>query len=729
MAAAGSFSSGQGRLFWMSILFFLLYAGASISVCSGASTGQVSSSEERRFTVVSESFRSPKWKKRFYLFRPDYDSIFPLLLFCPAFNAPLPGDYEELIRHLAGNGHSVLYMPARRTSLTRNKLVTYDLGMGGIYYAVNHWKGIDTTRIGIIGHGFGGGAAPALMRRLRGHKWGESGAFMYIMSPWYLFSIEKHGMENYPAGVNLVVQIFENDRLNDPRIAADIFNVIGIPAKNKCFLMTQGLVAGSLRVRADFSTPFGDRPPFESLDRLDTLAVWNGIDASIRATFQSDSLSFRASVVKAADASNRALPAGHAVLTEVDTSSKKRPEGIWVNQWNSPRNPRLDANIIRKSRKTYFRHKAKKIKQVSRYLAKKAKAGITSSADTLTDTIQNPIDSGFGADGPYSIICRRFPSPRNTKDTVSFFVPDPAAHPLPVILFLHGYNNGKTEYFYHLIDHIVSNGYALIFSPYPTFPTVDDEKTVMDKYEIAYHGFNEAVKRYSEYIDTSRIGIFGQSFGAGAVPWVAHEVLTKKGWGKNGAFLFMSAPWYPFGVSTENLKALPETLKLLVVTYADDVFNDHLTAIDLYKTIGVPESEKCYVTMYSDTLEDLILPANHFVPYSDQNVNGVIDNFDFYGIFRLFDALAAYTFTGDVQAKKIALGKGAPEQCFMGEWPDGSPVTPFSVSSNPKPLYSTLRYMFSWNNRLNPRRESITFPWQKKMKTASDSVSGKKTEK
>jgi hypothetical protein len=239
----------------------------------------------------------------------------------------------------------------------------------------------------------------------------------------------------------------------------------------------------------------------------------------------------------------------------------------------------------------------------------------------------------------------------------------------------------------------------------------------MDKYSMAFACFTEAIKRYPEIIDTTRIGIFGQSFGAGAVPWVAKKVFTEMKWGDHGAFLLVSAPWYYYGVTDEDLHNIPSKVKLLIIIYDDDVFNDHQMAVDLFRsTTSIPLSEKCFVTMYSDTLDSIILPANHFVPYSSENVNGVIDQFDYYGLFRLFDALAAYAFEGDTLGKHIALGDGSKEQCYLGEWHNETPVKPFSVSKNPRPEHPALLYFFSWDNRLNPRRDAIEYPWQKKPK-------------
>jgi hypothetical protein len=673
------------------------------------------------YTMVADTFESAEWKKTFYFFRPDCDSAFPLLLLCPGFNADGPREYEELIRHWVSRGNSVLYVPARRATLTRNKLVKYDLGMSGICEAVHGWKQADTTRVGIIGHGYGGGATPALMRLLRLRKWGEQGAFMYIMSPWYLYAIEKRAMAAFPPGVNLVVQTFENDRLNDPRIAADIYSIIGIPPAKKLLFRTGDFITDTSRYKADFTAPFGDHAFLDSWNPLDVYAIARVIDAAALFSFTSDRpvrrTSFNHAIRGVLTIDTSAVHVKKPFLKVIDNPRKDLPRGIWVNQWNSPRNPRLDASVIRKGRKIYFRFQAKKIQQLTRYLVKEVEANVK---DEELDSVLalNPIDSGFGADGTLGVKVKTFPNPVDSAMTVSLYYPDSALRQRPVILFLHGYNNGKTEYFSHLINHIVSNGYTLIFSPYPTFPTVNSEKPVMEKYVTALAGFTDAVDRFPEYVDTTRIGIFGQSFGAGGIPWITKRVMVERGWGKTAAFLFISAPWYTFGVTQADFEAIPAHVKLLLTTYDDDVFNDHQMAVDIFRSVRIPKDEKCYITFFSDTLDSVILPANHFVPYGSGSVNGVEDNFDFFGIFRLFDALAEYTFTGDAEAKRIALGKGSPEQCYMGLWPDGTPVKPAVVSTDPYPQHGTLQYMFSWENRLNPRRgaEVPEFPRRKRWK-------------
>ena len=396
------------------------------------------------FKVSCDTFKSPDWNETFYMFHPDPDTASPLLLLCPAFNVEGPHEYFELIEHLAGRGNHVLFVPVRKSTLTRNKIRAYDLGEKGIIAAVQRWPGIDTARIGVIGHGFGGGAVPALTRALRLRGWGDRGTFMYIMSPWYLYSIDERLMAAFPEKVNLVVQTFADDRLNDPKIAIDIFSIIGIPADRKLYLTTNGIETGGCRIRADFTTPFGDQSVTDEWNMLDLQAICRPIDATLRRTFADEPDSFAKRVERDIAPDDKTPVNFKSVLAVVDTPASHLPRGIWVNQWGSPRNPRNDANIIRKARKTYFRGEIKKMEQLANLTVETVR---TRKESFVSDEEANPIGSGFGSDGLYDVHTERFAHPSTKGDTVSFFCPDDSGGPFPVIFFLHGYNNGNPDFY------------------------------------------------------------------------------------------------------------------------------------------------------------------------------------------------------------------------------------------------------------------------------------------
>jgi hypothetical protein len=56
------------------------------------------------------------------------------------------------------------------------------------------------------------------------------------------------------------------------------------------------------------------------------------------------------------------------------------------------------------------------------------------------------------------------------------------------------------------------------------------------------------------------------------------------------------------------------------------------------------------------------------------------DAIDFYGLWKLFDALCDAAFSG--KNREFALGN-TPQQRFMGKWSDGSPVKELVVTDKP----------------------------------------------
>jgi hypothetical protein len=250
---------------------------------------------------------------------------------------------------------------------------------------------------------------------------------------------------------------------------------------------------------------------------------------------------------------------------------------------------------------------------------------------------------------------------------------------------------------------MVSNGNGVIFPTYSSFPVVNNPETIMEKYDMLYTGICEAFQLNRTAFDSTRVGIFGHSFGGGAASWIASKMFTEKKWGANAAFLFVSAPWYICGMSDSSFRQLPPHLKTLVVTYSDDAYNDHQMAVDLFGHLNVPLTEKRFFMFQSDTLDSMVMIANHFVPYGIGNINGVEDNFDYFGIFKLFDAISLYSLKDSKEGKACALGNHSEIQNWMGVWYDGTPVKPLFSTVTPKATRPQNSFVFAWENPLNPR--------------------------
>ena len=279
-----------------------------------------------------------------------------------------------------------------------------------------------------------------------------------------------------------------------------------------------------------------------------------------------------------------------------------------------------------------------------------------------------PIQSGYGANGAFTVKVDKFPSPLYDNEKVQVFRPVEKTERAPVIFFAPGFNNNDPDEYRPLINHIVSRGFALVYLP---FQVVSGDISLHEKrYNTIWAGFEEAVKRFGDSFDLTRMGFVGHSYGAAALPAMMQRAVVGKGWGKNGAFVYSMAAWYVFSFGVKEYVNWPQHVKLLVQVYEDDGVCDHRMAKEIFDRTNLPASEKDFVMLRSERRFNYTLDAEHGTPSTGSDENAL----DYYGVYRMFDALADYAFNGNSAGKQIALGNGSTEQCFMGKWPDGQPV-------------------------------------------------------
>ncbi|MBI1763741.1 MAG: hypothetical protein HYR56_20130 [Acidobacteria bacterium] len=278
-----------------------------------------------------------------------------------------------------------------------------------------------------------------------------------------------------------------------------------------------------------------------------------------------------------------------------------------------------------------------------------------------------PIATGYGAEGTFTVLDERFASPLFPAENVHVFLPAERSSLAPVIFFAPGFSVTDPASYRPLINHIVSRGYAVVFSP---FQIIAGDGSVYEKrYDTIFAGYEEAVRRYGMFFDLTRVAFIGHSFGGGASFAMLQRGAVGKGWGSRGVFLFAMAPWYVYEITTKQLLDFPSHAKLLVQVYDADTVNDHRIAKEVFERTDLPASEKDFVLLRSDQQQGVTLDAAHGTP-SGQTPNAL----DYYGIWRLFDALADYAFNGAAAGKDVALGNGSAQQRFMGVWPNGQPV-------------------------------------------------------
>lgn len=314
----------------------------------------------------------------------------------------------------------------------------------------------------------------------------------------------------------------------------------------------------------------------------------------------------------------------------------------------------------------------------------------------LNGPLSKPV-SGYGADGPFEVERIVFPNPAYDQMQPELFYPANNTTPTPTIFFGHGYGGNRSSFYQGVMNFIAKKGYAVVFVPYPT-----RGGTVEDRYDILWTGYKEAVRKFPTIIDTTRVGFIGHSFGGGAIIGLAHRAFTETGWGENGRFLFPLAPWYSYQLSDAQLSSFPDNTRLLMQVYEDDQINDHRMAIDIFKRINISYSEKDYVMISSDELDGYLYRADHSVPTTFGQDDRSLDAYDYYGVYRLLDALMDYTFKNNTAAKNVALGNGSSEQITMPTY-NRHTLKPLVVTDEPQPAHGRDFYHFYCNHERNPR--------------------------
>jgi hypothetical protein len=282
--------------------------------------------------------------------------------------------------------------------------------------------------------------------------------------------------------------------------------------------------------------------------------------------------------------------------------------------------------------------------------------------------------SGLGANGPCTQTSRAVPNPTAPNQSITVYEPGgSAATPLvggacgdakrPVVAMVHGYLAGSTLFYADEINHLVSIGNVVIFATYET-----DTNNFAASFQREDQALVAAVAA-TPRADVTRYGIVGHSMGGGAVPYLAQQA-DGRGWGSNGMFLFLLAPWFTAGVGTGPI-TLPAQARVVVEGYDNDTWVDNRIGVEMFEAFTTPDARKQHVTIRSQTHGGATLNAQHTAPNSIIAPNDAIK---FYGLYRIGDALQSCTLTGQNCNTDLTV---------MGTWPDGTTVTPAISTDNP----------------------------------------------
>jgi pimeloyl-ACP methyl ester carboxylesterase len=279
---------------------------------------------------------------------------------------------------------------------------------------------------------------------------------------------------------------------------------------------------------------------------------------------------------------------------------------------------------------------------------------------------------------------------------------DPVPSEAPVVLFLHGWRALNPKDYGGWIDHMARKGSIVI---YPIFEeTRTDEPLDMMKRAIQTTKVAlDALRKGPIRPRLDRFFIVGHSLGGGLTAQVAARA-EKEGLPVPKAIMPTEPGWRGKGeYPADALKDVPSSVLALVVVGSDDQFAETRQAKPIFQGMPqVPADRKRYVMLYSDDHGTPPLIGDHAAPLSPRDDygpaftaqqqrrramvemftgmrDGEVDALDYYGFWRLSDALCEAAFSG----RTIDAVVGSPDRLAMGKWSDGTPVKPMTETSTP----------------------------------------------
>jgi len=267
----------------------------------------------------------------------------------------------------------------------------------------------------------------------------------------------------------------------------------------------------------------------------------------------------------------------------------------------------------------------------------------------------------------------------------------------PVVVFCHGWGALDPRNYRAWIDHLVRRGNIVIWPNYQdSLLTRGDDFLPNAVAGVRGALADLAQTRGAIRVELQRLAVVGHS--AGGVLAAELAAVAKA----QGLPEFRAAmPVEPGDVSRNgkrratvpmvDLAAMPASTLLLVVVGADDHLAYEKPGLRIYDTsTAIAVANKNVVELRSDAHGEPALIANHAAPAGTLNPRprparallgdfehgGAIDALDWYGTWKLFDALSDCAFYH--RECDAALG-GGPAQLSMGSWSDGVPVKPMRV--------------------------------------------------
>ena len=291
------------------------------------------------YAVEITTFPSPDFPgENIEIFAPGgVTTAVPTLFFAHGFGGTFSNYVGGMLEYVAKKGYAIVFVPYPTTG--SSIVERYDILLAGFRQAARDYPNIiDTTQVGFMGHSFGGGALFGVAYRcFTENNWGENGRFLFSLAPWYAYKLTQTQLQSFPADTKLIMQVYDDDSVNDHRMAIDIFNNINISAEEKDFILVKSDTFPGHIYSADHAVP----GTYQVFDALDYYAFYRLLDALCDYTFHGN-LEGKAVALGNGSAQQVGMPPGLKPLFQTDEPMPTYAEDQYGFPCSGILNPRKD---------------------------------------------------------------------------------------------------------------------------------------------------------------------------------------------------------------------------------------------------------------------------------------------------------------------------------------------------------------------------------------------------
>jgi len=287
--------------------------------------------------VGVKSFTNPNYPaKNIEIYYPaDINTSVPTIFYSHAFGGNVSANISGMLNFVAQKGYAIVYVPYQTIGVSIAD--RYNNLLAGFRKAARDYPAIiDTTRVGFLGHSFGGGASFGLAYQcFTENSWGQNGRFIYALAQWYAYNITQVQLQSFPANTKVLTEVFDDDSTNDHRMAVDVFNNLNISAAEKDFLLVKSDTIGSYIYSAEHNLPNTSA----AFDALDYYAYYRLLDALCDYNFNGNAAGKNVALGNGS-AAQVTMPAGLKPLVQTDHPVAVYPEGKYLYPCTDTQNPR-----------------------------------------------------------------------------------------------------------------------------------------------------------------------------------------------------------------------------------------------------------------------------------------------------------------------------------------------------------------------------------------------------